>query len=126
MKEYLRIRSVTNSVTIYVNLKLFTLIDLNNRIGTFDIGISELNNQIPFLKREKLNNYCLGFSATQVMRFMKYFGLIIGDLVPPDDSHWKLYLFLRAITDILNARYFSLQEVKYLQCLVTEHHEIRL
>jgi len=107
-----------------VNLKLFTLQDLNNRIGAFDFGISELSNRIPFLKREKLNNYRLGFSATQVMRFMKYFGLIIGDLVPLDDSHWELYLTLRAIIDILNARSFTLQEVKYLQCLVTEHHEI--
>jgi len=107
-----------------VNLKLFTLQDLNNRIGAFDFGISELSNRIPFLKREKLNNYRLGFSATQVMRFMKYFSLIIGDLVPPDDSHWELYLSLRAIIDILNARSFFLQEVKYLQCLITEHHEI--
>lgn len=55
---------------------------------------------------------------------MKYFGLIIGDLVPSDDSHWELYLTLRAIIDILNAKSFSLQEVEYLQCLVTEHHEI--
>lgn len=105
-------------------VKLFTLQDLNNRIGTFDFGVSELSNRIPFLKREKLNNYHLGFSATQVMRFMKYFGLIIGDLVPPDDPHWELYLTLRAIIDILNARSFSLQEVEYMQCLVTEHHEI--
>lgn len=64
------------------NLKLFTLQDLNNRIGAFDFGVSELSNRIPFLKREKLNNYHLGFSATQVMCFMRYFDLIIGDLVP--------------------------------------------
>lgn len=107
-----------------INLKLFTLQDLNDRIGAFDFGVSELGNRIPFLKKEKLNNYRLGFSATQVMRFMKYFGLIIGDLVPSDDLHWELYLILRTIIDILNARSFSSQEVEYLQCLLTEHHEI--
>jgi len=53
---------------------------------------------------------------------MKYFGLVIGDLVSPDP--WELYLTLRKIIDILNARSFSLQKIKYLQCLVTEHHEI--
>lgn len=107
-----------------VNLKYFTLQDLNDRIGAFDFGVSELSNRIPFLKKEKLNNYRLGFSASQVIRFMKYFGLIIGDLVPADDSHWELYLTLRAIIDILNARSFILQEIEYLHCLVTEHHEI--
>lgn len=107
-----------------VNVKLFTLQDLNDRIGAFDFGVSELSNRIPFLKREKLNNYHLGYTATQVMRFMKYFGLIIGDLVPPDDPHWQLYLTLRAIIDILNGKSFSLQEIDYLQCLITEHHEI--
>lgn len=66
-----------------VNLKLFTLQDLNDRIGAFDFGVSELSNRIPFLKREKLNTFHLGFSAAQVIRFMKYFGLIIGDFVPP-------------------------------------------
>lgn len=107
-----------------VNLKLFTLQDLNDRIGAFDFGVSELSNRIPFLKREKLNNYRLGFSASQVMRFMKYINVIISDFVPSDDPHWELYLTLRTIIDILNGRSFSLQEVKYLQCLVTEHHEI--
>lgn len=55
---------------------------------------------------------------------MKYLGLIIGDLVPPGDFHWELYLTLRAIIDIFNARSFSLQDVEYLQCLITEHHEM--
>lgn len=86
-----------------INLKLFTLQDLNDRIGAFDFGVSELGNRIPFLKREKLNNYRLGFSAAEVIRFTKYFGLIIGDLVPLDDPHWELYLTLRAIIDILHA-----------------------
>lgn len=107
-----------------VNAKLFTLQDLNDRIGAFDFGVSELSNRIPFVKREKLNNYRLGFSATQVIRFMRYIGLIIGDLVPQDDPYWELYLTLRAIMDIVNARSFSLEDVTYLQCLVTEHHEI--
>lgn len=107
-----------------VNLKFFTLEDLNDRVGAFDFDVSELSNRIPFLKREKLNNRYLGFSAAQVIRFTKYFGLIIGDFVPHNDPHWELYLTLRAIIDILNAKSFSLQEIEYLQCLVTEHHEI--
>lgn len=66
----------------------------------------------------------LGFTASETMTFLKYFGLIIGDKIPEGDKHWNLYINLRNICDILTMRYFDKRCTKLLKNLITEHHQI--
>ena len=36
-------------------------------------------------------------SASQSLCLMRYFGLMVGDFIPTDNEHWKLYRHLRTI-----------------------------
>ncbi|XP_024886631.1 uncharacterized protein LOC112464072, partial [Temnothorax curvispinosus] len=104
--------------------KLFTLDELNNRLHIFDFGLEDGVNRPPSLKKEKLKRYRLGFSASETIYFVKYFGLLIGDLISENDKYWDLYVSLRAIIDILMARSVTTADIEYLNILITEHLEI--
>lgn len=104
--------------------KFFTLEVLNNRLNVFDFGLEDGVNRPPSLKKEKLKNFRLGFSASEIIYFVKYFELLIGDLIPKTDKYWDLYVSLRAIIDILMARSITTGDIKYLNILITEHLEI--
>lgn len=76
------------------------------------------------LTKEKLEQKKLGFSVSKNKNFLKYFGIIISDLVPEGDEYWDLYLHLRNISDILNLRYFRKDNIDLLKTLITEHHAL--
>lgn len=42
-------------------------------------------------------------SASEMLGFVRYFGLIIGDKVPMDNECWVLYNYLRQIIDIVTS-----------------------
>uniref|UniRef100_A0ABD2WZ86 DUF2357 domain-containing protein n=1 Tax=Trichogramma kaykai TaxID=54128 RepID=A0ABD2WZ86_9HYME len=63
---------------------------------------SDNSNKPPPIKRnqfkEKLN---IKYSAAEMLYLTRYFGIIIGDKVPIVNDHWKMYIYLREIVDIL-------------------------
>lgn len=107
----------------YVKQKVFTFEELNDRIQCFNYGPLEIN-KVPFLKKDKLENGKLGISASETKTLIKYFGLIIGDLIPLNDKHWQLYICLREINDILSSRCFYKDCLLLLKKLISEHHRI--
>lgn len=40
-------------------------------------------------------------SASKMLCFTRYFGLIIGDLVLRDSEYWSMYILLKQIIDII-------------------------
>ena len=74
--------------------KVFTLEELNNRLGGFDFGLVDSGIRPTFLSKENLKEGKLGFSASEQFTFIKYFGLLIGDKVPQDNKYWGLYTCL--------------------------------
>ncbi|KAL7297096.1 hypothetical protein TKK_0009519 [Trichogramma kaykai] len=83
------------------NKKLFTLEFFNLRLQEFAMQ-SDNSNKPPPIKRnqfkEKLN---IKYSAAEMLYLTRYFGIIIGDKVPIVNDHWKMYIYLREIVDIL-------------------------
>ncbi|KAL6420225.1 hypothetical protein ACFW04_014596 [Cataglyphis niger] len=108
----------------FVQSNLFTLEDLNDRIGTY-IGPEE-GNRPPFLKIEKLKRFSLGLSASETITFVIHFGLIIGYKIPEYNNFWDLYICLNKIVTILLISFVPSQCIEYLDALVTEHHELYL
>ncbi|KMQ89723.1 hypothetical protein RF55_10617 [Lasius niger] len=106
--------------------KYFSLETLNNRIIYFDYGPVELSNAVPQIKKEHLTTGKLKFSASEMLCFIRYFGLMLGDLVPEDAESWHLYLKLKSIVDIVTTPYVNLRSLSYLSTLISEHHEIYL
>ena len=63
-------------------------------------------------------------SASEVLFFTKYFGLMVGDYVPPDNEAWKLYIKLRSIIDIITAPEITTADLTNLELLIEQHHEL--
>ncbi|KAB0790662.1 hypothetical protein PPYR_14888, partial [Photinus pyralis] len=82
-----------------LDLKLFSLEILNYRIKTFNFGIHDINRP-PRINRESLNTK-LRMSASEMLSFCRYFGLIIGDMIPRNNHIWQTYLLLKKLLDII-------------------------
>lgn len=40
-------------------------------------------------------------SASEILCMVRYFCLMVGDLVPYESLHWKLYLLLHRIVELM-------------------------
>lgn len=105
---------------IYVQ-KYFSLDTLNNRIIFFNFLSG---NSPPPINKSHIMKRHIVMSASEMKNLTKYLGLIIGDLVKENNIHWKIYLLLCDILDIIDSK-SVLTEYKYqLESLIQEHHEL--
>ncbi|KYM95062.1 hypothetical protein ALC62_14308 [Cyphomyrmex costatus] len=104
------------------HMGFFSLETLNDRIQNFDYGDS--GDKPTLITVDHIRNQKLKMSASEMMFFVRHFGLIIGDLVPEDDEVWRLYIVFTEILDIVTAPYVRQQLTEYLSTLIAEHHEM--
>lgn len=104
---------------VYIK-KYLSLEDLNNRIFYFDYGPTESGNAVSRINKEHLLAGKLRLSSTEMLCLVRYFGLMIGDLVPKDDDYWLLYIKLKSIVDIVTAPYVNIRSLNYLAILISE------
>lgn len=112
-------------ITHYMRQKFFDLDALNTLIKFFDYGPIDKDNKPPLMTIDD-GKIKISVSAAESLTLTKYFGLIVGHLIPKDDEHWKLYLLLRQILDILLSPFIPLEHLKLLESYITEHHETYL
>jgi len=75
---------------------------LNDRIESFNYGPTDVRNRPTLTTEMNIKRpSCLKMSASEMLCFIKYFGLIIGDMVPEKSELWGLYIVLKKILDIL-------------------------
>lgn len=55
---------------------------------------------------------------------IKYFGIIMGDLIDEDDPHWKLYLYLRKIVDIIFSPRITTKLAEELSDVIEKHNSL--
>jgi len=91
-------------------LKLFSLKVLNDRIFAFDYGPEHNKPYIIFM--DLINVGKMKQSASEMLSFIRYFGLLISDFVPVGEPNWHLYLCMHRVLDI--ALSTSLEENSYL------------
>jgi len=106
--------------------KYFTLDELNSRIQLFAYGVTEQKNSPPSISQRNLNNGSIIMSASEMLCFIRYFGLIIGELVPLKTGVWYLYISLRKIVDLCCARTIQPECSVQLDALVAEHNRLYL
>lgn len=104
----------------------FSIDDLNSRIELFDYGVLESKNRPPCITLGNLKNGMIIMSAAEMLCFVRYFGLIIGELVPLKCDVWNLYLTLRKIIDLCCARNVQKECAVQLDNLVAEHNRLYL
>lgn len=102
--------------------KLFSLETLNSRKMNFNYGQIEIGNISPPITVLHLKKKHLKMSAREVMTFMHFFPLIIGDLIPESDEVWEFFLLLLKIIDILLSYTFTENAISYLKQLISQHN----
>ena len=71
-------------------------------------------NEHPAIKYDRLKTKLDSkFSATEMLTLVRYFGLLVGNLVPYRDRVSKLYLLVRQILDIILAHRVYRSESRY-------------
>lgn len=64
-------------------------------------------------------------SASELLYiFFTYFGILLGDFVPPNDECWELFLNLHQILQFLLSRAISKNAVHYLTYLIEKNHTL--
>ena len=113
--------------------KLFTLETLNKRIQEFDYGDVEVGNRPQKItvdtckdskNKGKKTKIRIKQSAAEATCLTRYLSLIIGDLVPPKNKYYKLYLVLRKILDIVTSSRVTESDAYTLRDLVAKHNEM--
>lgn len=65
-------------------------------------------------------------TASEMLCFVRYFGLILGELVTLKTEVWHLYISLRKIIDLCCARTIQPECSAQLDALVAEHNRLYL
>lgn len=111
--------------TLIFHFKFFSIEILNARITCFNYTNIEMSNKPPLITADKVKSL-LHMSASEMLCFSRYFGLIIGNLVPENLGIWELWITLREIIDIVTAPYVHSLDYHRLKVLIEEHNAIYL
>ncbi|CAH1107876.1 unnamed protein product [Psylliodes chrysocephalus] len=93
--------SICHAINYFIKMKYFDLKILNSRRETFEYGPKEIGNMPGKIEMHHLNSKKLRMSAREMMTFITYFPLMVGDMIPADDDVWKFLINLIEIIDIL-------------------------
>lgn len=98
--------------------QFFTLQLLNTRIKDFNFG---RENKPPKISYSRITDHDdLSMSAVEVLSLVRYFGLIIGDLIPEENDDYQLYITLRKVIDILLSPRVIREDAIYLKELIDD------
>ena len=104
----------------------FTLETLNNRVQAFDYGPCE-GNKPGLITEDHLNKSKFKFTAAESLTFVRYFGMIIGDLIKPEDEKlWRLYQIIHELVSMLVCPKIVKEHIPIMAALITEHHRLYL
>lgn len=101
----------------FVSENLLTWVKINKRLTTFDFSACGESNKPPPLKNGKIK-----MSASEMICFCRYFGVLFGYLIPDKNEYWILYLKLREIVEIVTSHSILYAHVSYLKVLIEEHN----
>ena len=101
---------------LIVAKSFFSLDMLNLRISSFVYHSSRPGS---ISQSQKKNDSSI-MGAVEMLNFVLGFGLMVGDLVPYDDSGWHIYLLLRKVLVFCCGLCFSSSDLVYLQTLVAD------
>lgn len=95
---------------------------INARIANFNFGKLEVKNRPSFINLDKKN---LNQRAAQMYTLLRFFPLLVGDLVNKKVLNgWRIILLLIEITDLVFSPKINNCQVMYLTELIEEHHSL--
>jgi len=113
-----------NIIKYYTSTQIFSLSTLNIRKTNFNYGPIEIGNVSPEITEMHLNKFRLKMSAREMMTFVHFFSIMIGDLIPENDEVWNFFLTLIKIVDILLSFQFTESKILNLKQLICQHNSM--
>lgn len=108
----------------FIERKLITIDELNERISNFTYG-SEESRYIPnILNIRKLKENNLNMTAKEAWQFIYLLPLLIGDIVEDNDEVWTLIKTLLELLELCLSSSFNNAKLTLLSSLVKRHHTI--
>lgn len=104
-------------------MKYFDLETLNRRKQYFEYGPTEIDFISGEIKKQHLVKNHLKMSAREMMCFILYFPIMVGDLIPSDDEVWEFLLNLVEIVDLLLSFEVSERYIHHLKKKIAFHNE---
>lgn len=102
--------------------KYFSLDTINYMLQVFNYG-EGFGNKPPLISADFYKKSKLQMSASEMLCFIRIFGVLIGDQVPVNDVVWQFFfLLLRQIIDICTAHSVSENVINLLKWLIAEHN----
>jgi len=83
--------------------KLFTLDQLNDRMKSFDYGVTNAKNKPSAIHNLRTSENPIKQNASQMWCLILFLPFLIGNFISEGESHWKLFLLLKEICSILFA-----------------------
>lgn len=80
------------------------------------------HNKPTIITEKRLKKGKLKMTASEMICFVRLFGLMIGAFVPAGDPYWELYNILRDILDIVLAKTLSKNTDPYINQIVQDHN----
>lgn len=102
---------------------------LNDRIQGFDYNTCEVRNKPPLIKPQHIKNKKLHTSASECLCLVRYFGLMVADLVHVDDEDkdvWDFYNVIRKIVDMVMAPTVIIELEPIWSRHIFNHHKMFL
>lgn len=106
--------------------KYFTLQTLNKRKKQFDYGELEIGNICQDISLNHIKKKHLRMSASEMLTFILYFPIMVGDLVPTDDRVWEFILILIEIIDTILLFELSAFDINAFKMNVEKHNQMYL
>lgn len=107
-----------------IKKKYFSLEFLNNRKRSFNYGESEIGNMSPSITFQQLSKFNLKMSAREMMTFIHFFPLFVGDVVPVGCQIWSFFLNLLKMIDFILLPAINSEELNQLEKCIKLHNKL--
>lgn len=116
---------IANILNFLINKEhFFSLEVFNARLQHFDCGRNFGKNKPISISSNALNAQYLIISASEMVFLIEHLGILIGDLVPVNNTVWEVFLMLREIINIIMSLSFTSATTQLLETLISEHHSL--
>jgi hypothetical protein len=117
-------KGISNVILHYIDSKIFSLAALNYRKQNFDYGSIETGNRSVPIQEHHLQKKKLKMSSSEMMCFIHFLPLMIGNLVPRNDSVWTYLLCLCKLVELVLVPNFNDERLAELQETITKHNTL--
>lgn len=104
--------------------KLFTLEQLNDRIASFDYGYTNVKNKPSVILNLRTAENPIKETASQMWCLLLFLPILIGDFVSDQSQHWRLFILLQDICDIVFAPVVTKGMSVFFKQLIIDHHHL--